>query len=357
MKHKAILSSVVLVALWWCSAGAQAADTGPLPRIRVLGTGGTIAGAQLEAGGQAYQPGRYDVGALLRAVPDLERIATVTGEQVASVGSQDMNDSLWLELARRVDAALAQPDVDGALVTHGTDTLEETSYFLSLVVASPKPVVLVGAMRPATAPGADGPANLQHAFTVLADPAARGRGTLVCMDDAVHYARNVVKTSTTSAATFQSINRGPAGRVRPGRVEWYEPMDRRRVPDPPFAVHALRQLPRVDVIYAHAGMSPDLIDAAVRNGARGIVVAGVGDGNVSQAALERLARAAQAGVVIVRSTRLVMGSVARNVEIDDDSLGFVAAGELNPAKARVLLLLALTRTSVPAEVQRLFDEH
>lgn len=331
----------------------EAAD---LPKIRVLATGGTIAGAQASATDYGYKSGAYDVNSLLAAVPNLDRLAVITGEQVANIGSQDMNDEVWLELAKRLNAVLAEPGTDGVLITHGTDTLEETSYFLTLVTQSEKPVVMVGSMRPATATSADGPANIYNGVAVLANPGARGKGTLVSLNDVIHYARNVVKTDTTSVQTFESINRGPAGVVHTGKVQWFEPMDRKVGKATGFSVDGLDKLPRVDIIYAHANMSADLIDAAIRNGAKGIVVAGVGDGNMTGAALDTLAKAAKSGVVVVRSTRLPSGIVLRNNEVNDDQMGFVASGELNPPKSRVLLQLALTKTSDPVQIQRMFYE-
>jgi len=333
------------------------ATSGELPRVHVLATGGTIAGAQADSAGHAYVAGKLDVDTVIRAVPNLGAIAVLTGEQVVSIGSQDMNDRVWLELARRVETALARADIDAVVITHGTDTLEETSYFLSLVTRSEKPVVMVGAVRPATAVSADGPGNLLDGVAVAVDPRARGRGVLVCMSDEIHYARNVVKTDTTRLQAFRSLNRGPAGLAHTGRIDWFEPMDRRVAAASEFSVAGLTALPRVDIVYAHAGMNADLIEAAIRNGARGIVVAGVGDGNMSAAALDKLARAARSGVAVVRSTRLPMGIVLRNSEVDDDRLGFVASGELNPAKSRVLLQLALTKTTDPARIQQMFDEY
>jgi L-asparaginase len=333
---------------------AVAAD---LPRIHVIATGGTIAGAQASAQDYGYKSGAYDVDTLINAVPNLGKLASISGEQVVNIGSQDMNDAVWLQLAKALSATLAKDDVDGALIMHGTDTLEETSYFLSLVTKSPKPVVMVGSMRPATAISADGPGNIYNGVAVAADPKASGRGTLVSLNDEFHYARNVVKTNTTSVQTFESINRGPAGLVHTGTVEWFEPMDKKVGAQTEFSVESLDTLPRVDVIYAHANMSADLIEAAVKNGAKGIVVAGVGDGNMTSPALETLKKIAASGVVVVRSTRLPQGLVLRNNEVNDDEMGFVASGELNPAKSRVLLQLALTLTSDPGRIQAMFYDY
>ena len=351
-------SRILAVAAALLASGtALAQQSGPLPKVRVLATGGTIAGAQASATDYGYKSGAYDVNSLLKAVPNLDKLAVITGEQVANIGSQDMNDEVWLKLARRVNEVLKSPDADGVLITHGTDTLEETSYFLSLLTKSDKPVVMVGSMRPATAISADGPGNIYNGVAVVSDRGARGKGTLVVLNDEIHYARNVVKTDTTSVQTFRSLNRGPAGVVHTGKIEWFEPMDRKQGNASEFSLDGLEKLPRVDVIYAHANMSADLIDAAVRNGAQGLVVAGVGDGNMTTPALDALTRAAKTGVVVVRSTRLPAGIVLRNNEINDDQLGLVASGELNPAKSRVLLQLALTRTKDPVRIQNMFYEY
>jgi L-asparaginase len=324
------------------------------PSIRILATGGTIAGAQANAQSYGYKSGSFKVEDLIAAVPQIKELADLEGEQVANIGSQDMNDAVWLKLAKRVNELLAQHDVDGIVITHGTDTLEETAFFLDLTVKSEKPVVLVGSMRPATAISPDGPGNLYNAVAVAASPGARGRGVMVELNDEVHAARNVTKTDTTSVETFKSLNRGPVALVHTGQIAWFEPMDRRRGG---FDVSNRAQLPRVDIIYAHANMSPDLIDAAVKAGAKGLVVAGVGDGNMTKEALAVLQRVAKAGVVVVRSTRLTGGLVLRNNEVNDDQVGFVASGEFTAPKARVLTQLALTKTSDPKQIQKMFDEY
>jgi len=324
--------------------------------IKILATGGTIAGGG-EAGGYSYTSGQFEVGDLIKAVPGLDKKAMLSGEQIANIGSQDMNDDVWLKLAKRANELLADPSVDGIVVTHGTDTMEETAYFLDLVIKSRKPVVLVGSMRPATAISADGPANLYNGVAVASDPAARGRGVLVVINDSIHFARNVVKTNTTNVETFASPNRGAAGLVASGSVTWFEQMDKRHTTDSEFNVKTLTALPRVDIIYAHSNMDATLINAAIAAGAKGIVVAGVGDGNMSKSALDALADAAKNKILVVRSTRLGAGMVMRNAEVDDDKLGFVASGELNPGKSRVLAMLALTKTTDPAKVQQMFKQY
>ena len=328
------------------------------PRIRLLATGGTIAGAQTTGSvARGYKAAAFSTDALIAAVPQLAGLAQIEVEQVAAIGSQDMDEATWLKLAQRTQAAVDAGEIAGAVITHGTDTMEETAFFLNLVLHTAKPVVLVGAMRPATAISADGPMNLYNAVAVAGHPGAGARGVLVVANDEVHFAREVAKTNTTQVGTFRASHRGLAGLVNAGRVHFYAPPVRRHTATSEFASATPRQLqtlPRVDIVYAHAGMGRELIDAAVRAGARGLVIAGVGDGNLRALALSAAAEAARAGVVIVRSSRTGGGVVERNIEIDDDTLGFIAADELNPQKARVLLQLGLTRTSDVRALQELF---
>jgi L-asparaginase len=324
-----------------------------LPGIRLLATGGTIAGAQT-ATGRGYQAGKFSIEALIAAVPQLAGLARLEVEQVAAIGSQDMDDATWLKLAARTQAALDDAAIAGVVITHGTDTMEETAFFLNLVVHSTNPIVLVGAMRPATEISADGPMNLYNAVAVAAHRGMQGRGVLVVANDEIHFAREVAKTNTTQVGTFRATARGLAGLVHAGRVHLYAPPVRRHTTASEFSVTGLTTLPRVDVIYAHAGVGGEHIAAAVQAGARGLIIAGVGDGNLAAPALRAAAEAARAGVAVVRSSRTGGGVVERNIEVDDDALGFIAADELNPQKARVLLMLGLTRTTDVRALQEMF---
>jgi L-asparaginase len=247
--------------------------------------------------------------------------------------------------------------VDGFVITHGTDTMEETAYFLNLVVKTDKPVVLVGSMRPSTAVSADGPLNLYNGVGVAIDPKARGRGVLLVMNDWIHAAHSLTKTSTTAVQTFMSPIRGVVGTAAYGKNDFYNTPPWKHTTASEFSVSGVTKLPRVDIIYGAADMSPDLIDCAAANGAKGIVIAGVGNGNMNKASLEAAARVAKKGVVVVRSSRVATGNVGRNVEVNDDELGLIASDELNPQKARVLLALALLKTRTPKELQQLFYEY
>ncbi len=335
----------------------QPAPRDPLPNIVVLATGGTIAGAAASDVQAGYTSGQVGVDQLLAAVPQTKKIANLKGEQVANIGSQDMNDEVWLKLATRINELLARPDVTGIVITHGTDTIEETAYFLNLVTKSRKPVVLTAAMRPATALSADGPLNFYNAVAVAGDKAAGGRGVLVVVNDWIHAAQSLTKTSTTAVQTFLSPIWGLIGSVAYGTTEFYREPIGKNTNESEFTVNATTVMPRVDIIVAHENMDGAMINAAVAAGAKGVVIAGVGNGNMTKPALDAIANHARNGVVIVRSSRVATGNVGRNVEVDDDKVGTVASLGLNPQKSRVLLRLALTKTSDVKQIQRYFDEY
>ncbi|MGE3310260.1 MAG: type II asparaginase [Limisphaerales bacterium] len=330
-----------------------------LPRIKVLATGGTIAGAQASQGDAGYTSGKFSVEDLIKAVPRLAEVAELSGEQIANIGSQTMNHEVWLKLATRCGELLGQGDVDGIVVTHGTDTLEETGYFLSLVVKSEKPIVLVGSMRPATAISADGPINLYNAAALAGNPEARGRGPLILLNDTIHFAREAQKTHTTRMDTFASPNRGIAGMMNTGKAYFYSSNKVRHTTQSEFSVAglAVSNLPRVEIVYSHANLGRETIDFLVGRGVKGLVLAGVGDGNSTDAVIAALEMAAKKGIAVVRSSRVGSGVVDRNVEINDDKLGFIAGMELNPQKARILLMLGLLRTSDPAKLQQFYNEY
>ncbi len=326
-------------------------------RVIVLATGGTIAGTAETKTRSGYVSGMMTVDEMIDAVPDIRELSPIKGEQIANVGSQDMTFAIMITLANRINHHLKDDAVKGVVVTHGTDTMEETAYFLNLTVHSDKPVVLTGAMRPATALSADGPLNLYNAVAVAADTKAKGRGVLVVMNDRIHGAHSLSKTNTTAVETFLSPVSGLIGTVNYGEMEYFRRPFRRHTRKSDFSVAGLTTLPRVDILYACADMPADLIDCSVSRGARGIVIAGDGNGNMNQSTIQRALWAVQQGVIVVRSSRVPTGRVGRNVEIDDDGMGFVASDELNPAKARILLMLALVKERSIDEIQQLFFEY
>jgi L-asparaginase len=327
------------------------------PNIVILATGGTIAGAAASGTQSGYKSGAVTIDAMIVAVPGIRDLANIKGEQISNVGSQDMSFDIMLTLAKRINELMRKDDVDGIVITHGTDTMEETAFFLNLVVKGDKPVVMVGSMRPSTAVSADGPLNLYNAVGVAIDPNARGRGVLVVMNDWIHAAHSLTKTSTTAIQTFMSPLRGVVGVANYGKNDFYNSPQWKHTTGSEFDITNVTQLPRVDIVFAYADMRADLIDASVTNGAKGIVIAGVGNGNMNKASLEAAARAAKKGVVVVRSSRVATGTVGRNVEVNDDDLGFVASDELNPQKARILLSLALLKPRPTTEIQNLFTTY
>jgi len=347
-----LLLLVVLTAISWEVSTGQTKKN-----VVILATGGTIAGAAATGTQSGYTSGAVTIDAMINAVPGIKDLANIKGEQISNVGSQDMSFEIMLALAKRINELTAKPDVDGIVITHGTDTMEETAYFLNLVVKTDKPVVMVGSMRPSTAVSADGPLNLFNAVGVAIDPQAKGRGVLVVMNDWIHAAHSLTKTSTTAIQTFMSPLRGLVGVAAYARNDFYNTPEWKHTTRSEFDTYGVTKLPRVDIIFACADMSPDLIDAAVANGAKGIVIAGVGNGNMNKVSVDSAANAVKKGVIVVRSSRVATGTVGRNVELNDDQLGFIASDELNPQKARILLTLALLKQRSKAEIQNLFTTY
>jgi L-asparaginase len=331
----ASLTIAAMNTLTSSSSGTPAAGAPGLPRIAVLATGGTIAGSAADAANTSgYQAGVVGVDRLLEAVPALSGVAQIQPEQIASVDSKDMSLALWTTLAQRVNTLLASDEIDGVVITHGTDTLEETGYLLHLTVKGTKPVVLTAAMRPASALSADGPLNLLNAVTVAASAAAHGQGVLVAFNNRIHCARD----------------------VQDGRVEFQRKVVRPHTVDTEFVIGT--KWPNVELVVSYAGVSRIAVDALVAAGVRGIVVAGTGNGSIHSSVQQALVDAVTQGVVVVRSSRVGSGHVMRNGAAPDDVLGFVTAGSLNPYKARVLLMLALAAGGTGAvALQKIFDTY
>ncbi|MDB4914809.1 MAG: L-asparaginase 2 [Gemmatimonadetes bacterium] len=323
-------------------AAAQAAK----PVVRVLGTGGTIGSAGGYWTGNAT---RVPIDQLLK-ISGIDSVATVETEQFLNVSSSAIGPTRWLELNHRItDLFQQRPDLRGIIVTHGTDTMEETAYFLDLTIGNERPVVVTGSMRPSDMAGADGAANLTSAVRVAVDPAGQGRGTMVMMDDRLFAARDVTKTNSTRVETFQAPERGALAIVDPEGVFYHRKSPGRSTAQ--FDVGTLTDLPRVDVIYSYAGADSVAIDAVVAAGARGLVIAGVGRGGSTASQGAALRRAQAKGVVVVTSTRTGSG----RVPIGTGSA--IGSGDLNPQKARVLLMLALSRTNDAAQIRKIFSDN
>jgi len=349
-RRLALVLAVLVVSVQFSAAQARK------PNVTILATGGTIAGAAATGTQAGYTSGAVTIDAMVAAVPGIRDLANIKGEQVSNVGSQDMSYDILLKVAKRINELAKSTDVDGIVITHGTDTMEESAFFLNLTVKTDKPVVMVGSMRPSTAVSADGPLNLYNAVGVAADPKAKGRGVLVVMNDTIHAAHSLTKTSTTAVQTFLSPIRGVVGSANYGKNDFYSSPEWKHTTQTEFDIAQVTSMPRVDIIYAAMDMSPALIDAAAA-GAKGIVIAGVGNGNMNKASVDAAANAVKKGVVVVRSSRVTTGNVGRNVELDDDKLGFIASDELNPQKARILLSLALLKQHTPKELQEMFSKY
>ncbi len=322
-------------------------------RILVLGTGGTIAGSGSGATGATYRPGGLALQSLVAHLDALGLDAELVSEEIARIGSQDMGFAEWQALHAACLRGIADPGVAGVIITHGTDTAEETGILLDLTLPTTKPIVLVGAMRPADAVGADGMRNFANGVKVAGDPQAAGRGVMLVMGDAVLAARDARKAATSSIDAFRSFPRGALARVTPASLDWFAPPHRMgesaRYPFP-------GELPRVAILTAGAGMDEKPVEALLGIGAQGIVLAGMGQGNAPACVIAALARAAARGVPVVRATRVDEGLVDRNVEVDDDALGLVAARALGPAKARMVLMVLLASGITDARhVQAAFD--
>ncbi len=346
----------IALALATFTSHTAAREAGKLANVVILATGGTIAGTGASTTATVgYTAATVGVQRLIEAVPELKAVANVKGEQVFQIASENMNNDSWLKLAKRVNELLRQDDVDGIVITHGTDTIEETAYFLNLVVKSRKPVVIVGAMRPSTAISADGPINLYNATILAGSEEAAGKGVLVVLNDQINGARDVTKTNTANTDTFRSWELGFLGYMQDNRPHFYRQSTRRHTADTEFDVSNLDQLPAVDIVYGYANMNRTAVDAFVGAGDVGLVHAGVGDGSLARPAVEpALIEARKKGVVIVRASRVGNGIVARNGEAKDDDLDFIVSDTLNPQKARILLMLALTKTKDTKQIQRMF---
>lgn len=327
------------------NAAAPAAGDATRPAVHVFATGGTISN---RAGG------RLTVDELIASVPDTGNRVRVTGEQFSNVSSGALTLAQWLDLSRRIndrfgkDAALS-----GVVVTCGTDTLEELAYFLHLTVRDERPVVVVGSMRSPSVTGYEGTANLEDGILVAASPDARGKGALVVLNDEIHSAREVTKTDARALDTFRSGDYGALGNVF-GRVVFFRQPTRRHTARSEFDVKAITELPRVDVLLSYQGAPGDLIRAAVDSGAKGIVIAGVGAGGTSGTQGQGIAAAIEQGAFVVTTTRTGSGSVGTGGRGNSRR---IAGDDLQPVKARILLMLALATSTDPAEVQRIFREY
>ena len=339
------------------AAAAVAHAQTALPNVVILATGGTIAGAGASAINSAtYAAAKVGVDKLIAGLPELAKVANVRGEQVFQVASESLTDDNLLTLAKRVSALSKQPDVDGIVITHGTDTLEETAFFLTLTVHTNKPIIVVGSMRPGTALSADGALNLYNAVNVAGSKDAAGKGVLVTMNDEIQSGRDVSKSINIKTEAFKS-QWGPLGMIVEGRNYWFRAPVKRHTMQSEFDIDTITALPPVEIAMGYEGVSSTAIDALGKSGIKALVHGGTGNGSVANRIVPNLQKVRADGVIVIRSSRVPDGFVLRNAEQPDDKYDWVVAHDLRPQKARILAMVAMTKTSDTKELQRIFWEY
>jgi glutamin-(asparagin-)ase len=340
-----------------CLSASLWAQAQTLPNVVILATGGTIAGAGASAANSAtYAAAKVPVDKLIAGLPELSKVATVRGEQTFQIASESFTNDNLLTLGKRVSALAKQADVDGIVVTHGTDTLEETAYFLHLTVRTNKPIVVVGSMRPGTALSADGALNLYNAVNVAASKDAMGKGVLVTMNDELNSGRDVSKAVNIKTEAFKSAW-GPLGMAVEGKNYWFRTLAKRHTAQSEFNIDEIDALPQVDIAYGY-GNVPASSYEAIGKGAKAIIHAGTGNGSVADRVVPTLQKLRADGVQVIRSSHVNAGGfVLRNAEQPDDKYDWVVAHDLNPQKARILAMVALTRPLSSADLQRVFWEY
>jgi L-asparaginase len=351
-KYKTFYLSCLLIVLVLSNLYGQ-----EKPLIYILATGGTIAGVGASGTSSGYAAGVVSVDQIIASAPEILQLAEIKGEQVVNIPSQDMSEAEWILISRRVNQLLSQPEVKGIVITHGTDTMEETAYFLNLVVKTNKPVVLVGSMRPSTEISADGPMNVYEAVAVAASPLSVDKGVMIVMNDKIISADDALKTMTTSLETFTCPNFGDLGYVYDSKPIFTRQSLVKHTAHSEFDIANIDKLPKVEIIYGYGGIDSLFVTSAVANAADGIVYAGVGNGNPNTTNLKALAKAVKQGIPVVRSSRVPFGPTTQHDEVADDTYGFSASWFKTPEKSRILLMLALTKTKDYKEIQRMFLEY
>lgn len=349
------MRKIMFALLLSTSISMSFADNSKKPTIEILATGGTIAGTASSQTSTIYKAGSLTAEQLIASVSGLSDLANIKYTQVYSKDSGDVTLNDWIKLAVQVQKYADDPSVDAIVITHGTDTMEETAYFLNLVTKTSKPIVLVGAMRPATSMSSDGPLNLYNAVAVASNKLSVGRGVLVAMNEKIFDARNVTKSNTTEAEAFQEPNGGTIGNVFMGKVSYHAIEMRANTSNTPFSINKDSKLPDVAIIYGYAGVNTEMLDHILETkDLKGIVIAGVGDGNIPNYEKDFLIKARKKGIVIVRSSRVGSGTVTEDYNNLDTTYDLISADNLNPQKARILLMLSLMKNNDLKEIKNNF---
>lgn len=325
------------------------------PRVIILATGGTIAGAAEEATQASYLPGVISIDQIISSVPNIRKLAELKGIQICNISSQNITPQIWLRLNGIIDSLFKNNIADGVVITHGTDTMEETAYFLNITLKHNKPIVLTGSMRPSTSLSADGPFNLYNAVALASSPQACGRGVMVVMNDYILSADDVTKSHTVNTDAFSCPNLGPLGYMRDGNPVFHRESMVRHTFKSEFDISTIKELPSVEILYSYAFSSGIGIKAFIDSGTEGVVIAGVGHGNYNREYAKEMERGYEKGVRFVRASRIFRGGVDKAAEEFD--VKHPIAGLKTPQKARILLMLALTKSKDSREIQRIFDEY
>lgn len=352
MINKMLQSCGLAMTLFACSMTLYAKNN-----VVVVATGGTIAGAGASSTNSAtYSAAKVPVDALINAVPQIKNLANVSGIQALQVASESITDKELLSLARQVNELVKKPTVNGVVITHGTDTLEETAFFLNLVIHTDKPIVLVGSMRPSTALSADGPLNLYSAVALASSDDAKDKGVMVLMNDSIFAARDVTKGINIHTNAFVS-QWGALGTVVESKPYWFRNSTKKHTRYSAFNIEKIQgdSLPNVQIVYGSNAMIPTAYQAFAQAGVKAIIHAGTGNGSMANYLVPAVRKLHdEQGIQIVRSSRVAQGFVIRNAEQPDDQYGWIAAHDLNPQKARILTALALTQTNDAQKIQQMF---
>ncbi|MDD4057689.1 MAG: asparaginase [Bacteroidales bacterium] len=324
-------------------------------RITILATGGTIAGTAESASQASYIPGVISIDEIIASVPGLNNVAELNGIQVCNISSQNITPHIWLKLHTIIDSLFSNNLSDGIVITHGTDTMEETAYFLNLTVKHKRPIVLTGSMRPSSSLSADGPFNLFNAVSLASSTEASGKGVMVIMNDIILSADDVTKSHTVNTNAFSCPNFGPLGYMRDGKALFYRKVETKHTFNSEFNISKNTKLPQVEIAYSYAFSSGLLIKALINSGVEGIVIAGVGHGNYNREYAAEMERGYGKGIRFVRSARVFRGGVDKAAEEYEPK--HPVSGIKSPQKARILLMLALTKSNDSNEIQRLFDQY
>ncbi|MBK2001301.1 type II asparaginase [Campylobacter sp. 2018MI35] len=327
------------------------------PRIAILATGGTIAGVINDAiSTTGYKAGALDIEVLLNAVPQVKEIASIVGYQVSNIDSSDMSNEIQLKLAKKINKLLAKDEIDAVVITHGTDTMEESAYFLHLTIKSDKPVILTGSMRPSTAMSADGSKNLYNAVALAINVKSKSKGVMIVMNDRILSARAAVKTHTLNLDAFSSPDFGDLGYILDGKVYFYNTIEKLHTKNTPFDIDYLEDLPKVDILYTYSNDGNGIAAKALfENGSQALVIAGSGSGNIHKNQKNILKELMKKNLIVAISSRIQTGEVILSKE--DENSGFICAQDLNPQKARILLMLALTKTKDLKTIQNFFQTY